>query len=1038
MFSTLSRFFMSALFVVSLLTACTGGDPSGNGNGNTPVSINTIVTPQIVLLGQPFVVSCPVFNSLGGPLSVATTFAISPEIEHSDSQVTPTQVGNYTVTCRAEDVSLTDSTPAVVYVIDPNNKELVTVDTSLSTNVAAIGQEVTASCQVVYDGQQLSDINTVIETTPQAGITIDGFTLVGQINENYGVACRVTGSEFVDLTPAPLSVGQGGTQPDKIVTTLSSNTAKAGEEVLVTCTVYDASGQTIDRPTMVSAPAAVKVNGQYVSSNQVGTYNILCNLAEDGPLPELVSANLTVETSGPASLDAFVEPAKAAYKPGHTITIKWSVVDAHGNTVEPAPAATVTAPLTGTEAKGNNKYKLLEDGTLSFKVALNGNPQISDTVEVIVDGAGPIVTIISPDRGTTRDGNAAVTVTGTVWDQFGGVESLSINNYPVNWDAQGNWSFTINSGQGLNAVEAIATDIHGNTGKATVAWYYSTEWVPMDSTNPDASYLDNAVRVWLSQEMIDDNDHTAPIDDIAHILEILLTNVNLNQLIGKPVLYEQNYPGVVAWEDPVEDTSLTGDAKLWAEISSISFGTTKLNLKSRNGGMDMTASFMPQGAQPGLSIEIDVHVQLTLDAKAIIDSPVCSELTASIQPPPELLTTATLTIDEFNMDSSFDISMSVGGELKVIGQKLLLSPKGINLSPLADAKINLGKLEFKICGIIPIPIEIDFGTIDLNNLVGGFDQLFGGLISTIMDTFVPVATQVLEPLIAVIGGDAIKAALKSLEIDQTVPMPEMVPGQTMGEINIKAKIAQVEFTSAGATLGLDGLSSSEKTIERNPLGSILRAQCLGNDKGPYQLPKMGDMEFALSIDLLNEVLFSLWYNGGINMILDANELADLSTFNVKKAELTLNPYLPPIISDCNSKGTLKVQLGDSYVEADVTLGELPISLKAWVTAEIDVGLAAEGNELKVVVNGVSLFNIEVLNLSGPLEGMEESIAELFETVLLDKLLAELTNNAIGKFPLPEFDLSGLAPGIPADSKISLNNLGITKKKGFLQIEGSLK
>ncbi len=48
--------------------------------------------------------------------------------------------------------------------------------------------------------------------------------------------------------------------------------------------------------------------------------------------------------------------------------------------------------------------------------------------------------------------------------------------------------------------------------------------------------------------------------------------------------------------------------------------------------------------------------------------------------------------------------------MQVVGQKLLMSPKGIKLSPLANAEIKLGKLKFKICEFIPIPIEIDFGT----------------------------------------------------------------------------------------------------------------------------------------------------------------------------------------------------------------------------------------------------------------------------------------------------------------------------------------
>jgi hypothetical protein len=1037
MFSSTIRILSATFLVVSLTSACSGGNTSGKGKGTQPSSINTIVTPQIVLVGQPFIVSCPVYNELGGPIDKATTFAISPAIEHTGSQVIASQEGIYSVTCRTENGLLIDSTPADVYVINPDNKELVSIDTSLSTENAAVGETVTASCQVVYDGQPINDANTVIEASPENGLTIDGHTLVGNINQSYDIACRVTGSEFVDDSPARLNVGQGTGFAAKIVTGLSASTAKAGEQVLVTCTSYDTDGQVISRPTIVTAPPAVEVNGQYVSSNQTGTYTIVCKLAEDGPAPELVSAELTIETSGPASLDAYVEPAKAAYQPGYTITVKWSVLDSHGNTIEPTPAATVTAPLTGTEAKGNNQFKLLEDGTLTFKVSLDADPQISDTVEVIVDGEGPIVTILTPERGTTRSGDSSVLVTGTVWDKFGGVDSLSINGYPVNWDNSGNWSFNINSGQGLNAVEAVATDVNGNTGKGTVAWYYSSEWVPMDSDNPEASYLDNAVLVWLSQEIIDDNDHTAPIDDIAHILEILLSNADLGLLTGKPVLFEQFYPNVVDWQDPAAGTSITGNAKIWADISSVTFGNAKLNLKSRNGGIDLTAAFTPAGNEPGVTLHLDVHVQLTIDATVKTDNSICPELTASIQPPPELVTTAILTIDELKMATSFDISMLQGGVLSVAGKKLQLSPKGINLSPLANAVINLGNLEFKLCGF-PLPIDINFGTIDLNNLVGGIDQIFGGLLSTMLDNFIPLATQVLEPLIAAVGGNAIKAALQSLEIDQTVPIPELVPGQSTGEVQIKAKIAEIQFTNAGATIGLDGLASSVKTIDRNPLGSILRAQCLGNDKGPYLLPKTGGMEFALSMDLLNEVLFSLWFNGGLHLDLDANAIADLNSFSINQANIKLVPYLPPILSDCNNKGTLKVQLGDSYLEADIIIGELPINLKAWVTAEIDVGLVAEGNELKIVVNGVSLFNIEVLEFSGALEGMEGTIEDLIETVLLDKILAALTNNAIGKFPLPQFDLSGLAPGIPANTKISLGNLGISKKKGFLQIVGTLQ
>ena len=144
------------------------------------------------------------------------------------------------------------------------------------------------------------------------------------------------------------------------------------------------------------------------------------------------------------------------------------------------------------------------------------------------------------------------------------------------------------------------------------------------------------------------------------------------------------------------------------------------------------------------------------------------------------------------------------------------------------------------------------------------------------------------------------------------------------------------------------------------------------------------------------------------------------------------------MSDCNPKSTLKVQLGDSYVEADLSLGDLPIKFKAWLSAEIDIGLVAENNQLGVVVNGISQFHVQIFDVEGPLAGLEVELENLMETVLLEKLLAALAGDALGNFPIPEFDLSGLAPGIPDGTKLGLSDLGIAKQKGFLQIEGKLQ
>ncbi len=413
---------------------------------------------------------------------------------------------------------------------------------------------------------------------------------------------------------------------------------------------------------------------------------------------------------------------------------------------------------------------------------------------------------------------------------------------------------------------------------------------------------------------------------------------------------------------------------------------------------------------------------------------------ATLDPPPTAITTATLTIDTLELTSDFDISIPDGENLQVVASGVTTNSDGWAISPLDNVTIELGNLVFST-EFLGFPIElanVNLGDIDLTSLFAGIDAIFEGLSGLILDNVEQLAAEVLNPIVGVVGGNALKMAFESLEIENTITVPKLVEGQPDTAIEVETRLFSIDFSEAGARIGMRGRAITDKVVERTPHGSILRDGCLATDDKEYSLPKTGLLEFGLALDLMNEVLYSMWWGGGLHMTVDAKQIDDLAPLNMSKANLVLEPLLPPILTDCNSKGTLKMQLGDTHVVADVRIGDTDVSFEAWLSAEIDVGVVNTGADtVGIVVNGVSQFELELFNVSGGYEGNEGAVEALLEEVLIQKLLGSLVDSALASFPIPKFDIGGLVPGIDGSVVLALDGFGIKKSAGFLQIEGNL-
>ncbi|MBT9558316.1 MAG: hypothetical protein IV100_19945 [Myxococcales bacterium] len=1035
-----------SLLLAALVT--TGpGCSDDEGGGPSGAAIDTLLSPRVLLLGQSTRVTCAVSDASGNLVEEATAYATLPAGEITGDLLKPTAAGVTKVTCQTADDRLIDPSPADLIVIGEGDRDRLDIETTLSKNTASIGEAVSVTCAAYFDNAPLDGIDFKVEATPEAGITIADRQVTGTADGDFDIACRIVDSTFADETPERLVVGKGGLRPTKVVTGLNKSPIAAGESTTVACTVYDQNGDVMQWDTIVTASDdGVQVSGNVVEGRTAGEHTITCEVPTGASAVETVPATLVVTPAVPATFKAWAEPAKPVYKPEDVVTIKWEAKDGYGNPV-PSATATVTAPA-GTQKEGApNAYRLLADGNYVFKVSLDGDANLSDEVELLVDGSGPIIIITSPDRGQTLTGDTLITVTGEVTDEWGGVATLEVNGVPVTPSETGAFTTQIDSSQGLNLVVARATDKHGNAGKASVAWYFSSAWAVADALTPELAWLDNSLRVWLSQELLDDYDHaeqkcdennvcSPKIDDLATLLEIILTNVDLAALLGQPVLFEQVFADLVNVDLGV--AILKGDLRLWADISTIRFGTAQLNLDSRNGGIDMKAMFVPDNESKALEIGLSVHIRFDLMANGQFDTGLgfAIPFSAGLDPSPEAVSTALLTIDTLGIDSSFDINAS-GGVLNINGQKVGLEPGDVTLSPLADVGIDLGNVKVSIAGfgLVDIPL----GTIDLTQLVSGLDTVISSIASPILTAVLDlIGADILDPLIAYAGGDLIEGFLSSLEIDQTIDIPELIPGQPPAAIAIGAKISDVQFTDAGGRLGLTGRAVAEKKVDANPLGSILRDGCLGAKATPYQLPQTGPMEVAIGMDLLNEVLYGLWYTGGLNLTITGDSLGSLiGGGSLPGAIITLEPKLAPILSDCNSKGTLRLQLGDAYIDASLPLGDLLIDFSGWISIEVDVALTSADGKLGIKINGITAFDLTVTEIDGAFKNDPQGLEDLLKN-LLNGVLSDVLGESLSGIEIPAIELDGLAPGVPPGTAIKLDGLDLVKSNGFFQLEGSLQ
>ena len=1011
--------FLAAILCASSLVAVAGCSDSKTGKsaqvdpgaklGLKPgqlsnlKSVETSLSASKVAAGIPVTVTC--IGQPGDLVIPQPTFRVDPVKgwESALAQLTVKTAGSYNIACFLPNAAnTTDPTPSQLLV---TTGVATTITAAVEPAQVASGAiaKVTCTGRDAYgnDAATAEGATWTVNAQPPEVAAVVGLDLTGQKVGKAAIKCALAGSPEAASTPADFTVVVGAAAVTIASVTPATIEAGAGQAT-VACAATDAAGNPVpvnaDQFTL-DVPAGLKLTGLALSGTKSGKYDIKCNLM--GKTTENKAATLEVKPAAPISMTLVAKPALVVYKPEDTVKLTGLGLDKFGNEVPDMPLglAAIDPPDEVTVNGGGKSYTFSHDGIFTFTASSTEHPELSGSLKLKVDSTGPLVLITQPKRAETRNGDAKVIVKGTCLDELSALKSFTINKEPVKVAEDGSFTFEINSEPGMNAIVWEAKDQWDNVSNGVQTYYYSTEWYPEDNAKPESSFVKSGIGVWMAQSTLDagpPHDHLKP-KDLASVAEIVIGSIDLKGLLGSAGF-------------PINQ-SLLGMTIKDATIQSL-----KLGDPSQNGGYPDVAITVIKG---GLHFKAKIY---------------------------KLDMTIRLNVNTFGINGWQDFIVTA--DWMTIETDLFISLDPTTGKPKSEAKntkLKIQDLKTKLgANSLPPPLgSLVSGGVNL--LIGLVESFIGGALTGVIE-------QVMQDQIQKALGDTLGNALAALAINQELPLKPFIGTGPEVKLKLNSKLGLLDFQAAGVQqggilIGLDGAVTSEKKVDHPGLGSIGRAACLvPNAKDKFTPSLKHALEIGLADDFANELLFSIWHGGLMNLTIGAESLGsvDLSLYGVSDLAVTTDFLLPPILNTCIDKaGLLKLQIGDLLIHAKLNFGGTPVDVYIYATIQATAELKAIDNaktgqkELGFALKGIDYVELEVWKINAEATGLKELFVTMIKSVMIPKLVESL-GAGLGSFPLPEFDLSAISPSVPKGTSISLEIQQIDNVKGYTYLRGKVK
>jgi hypothetical protein len=594
----MSRTLWWSCFLSAVLVAAACGS-SGTGDGPDDVRspdevlgdvspddvvVETVLSKSAVAAGEQFEVTCKVslnMKLLGLPVEVVLQGDGEPSVVEA-GPVMVEKTGEYDVACRTKgEPVMQDQTPSHLKVTV--GKPVKVVAEADPDEIPAGGKS-TIICTAFDAYGNSGEIQPGVDVEPADGVSIDGQKVAGLKPGNYSVSCKA--EKGVESVPDTLVVTVG--KPFRFVAKVDPASVEAGGSAVVTCEVTDDNGNPLDAEWKVEAPEVVTVQGTSITSTKAGKYAIKCPPKVPAGGEEIVPADFTVVGGPPVDMKVYAKPEKDHYVLGDQVTVKHELVDQYDNPLGDAEIEPiVVTPATGLELQPEkiDKFVFVEEGYYHLEVKAKDLPY-SGALDFVCDGTGPKITITYPPRAYTFSGSTSLVVTGTVEDKVSGVSMLKVNGEAVEVQPDGGFSKPMTLVHGMNLISAEAEDGFANSWKSFRSAFYSTKYLPADSAAPAAAQIPKSILAYLSQEFIDDGDHSDPPDDLATIVEIVMGGLDIKGML------------------PQEGIEVLDNATLY--ITNVTFDKPQVTLQSVDGGIHLLMTI------PNLQADIELEACMEL------------------------------------------------------------------------------------------------------------------------------------------------------------------------------------------------------------------------------------------------------------------------------------------------------------------------------------------------------------------------------------------------------------------------------------------
>ena len=300
----------------------------------------------------------------------------------------------------------------------------------------------------------------------------------------------------------------------------------------------------------------------------------------------------------------------------------------------------------------------------------------------------------------------------------------------------------------------------------------------------------------------------------------------------------------------------------------------------------------------------------------------------------------------------------------------------------------------------------------------------------------------------------VENALKTT-LEQSFDTSVLVPGGGPAvNLTFEASFSTVDFSDAGAVIGVNaGFKGFDSASFPQP-GSIGRAQCLALD-GDLTFPYAGPVEVALHDDLLNQISFTLHHSGAWKYSIDEQQIqeygVDLTSIGITDVSLEIETLQPLVATSCNPAGDLEGQMGDVKVIADMNVNGSPVKALFFISlasaAEWNVMSTQGGTEISASPQSphVAVYDLEIL------EGDPGMAAYEFEQFLDGNLLPQLKDVLAGLVEthvVPPIDLNyylttylqeympSYFPTLPPGSTLDLAVEDLLRAFGYSVFSGS--